>query len=140
MSEQFTLQGAWITPNGDIHWTKHIESHAKVLAELGIADRLKEIAAANGWTYYDLAEVAMRIGYLRITNYRNQFGVEHGGVMHSGQLIAIRSVFQQYSLDFWKAAREKISCFTVENFLSHEFKQFNTWGEVENKLRLLKNS
>lgn len=139
MGEQFKLQGAWITPSGNIHWTKHIESHAKVLDELGIAKQLKDLAIANGWKYYDLAEVAMRVGYLRITNYRNQFGVEYGGIINAGQISAIRSVFQHYSLDFWKAAREKISSFTLENFISHKFEQFKTWAELEDKIQKKRN-
>lgn len=102
------MTGAWITPEGQIHWTSNIDDHSRVIKELDIADKLKEEANHLQWTEHeknmyfdkDLAYIAMRLGYIRVICFCNQIGIESGidnRDFTKKQIDAIYEVVGRYS-------------------------------------------
>lgn len=77
MLENTEFFGAWITPTGEIHYTNSINSHSKVIDELGIRQMLINAGKTINWTeserkmYFDndLAYIAMKLGYIRVTSF-----------------------------------------------------------------------
>lgn len=84
MIENANFYGAWILPNGDIHWTNNILSHSKVIDELNIRSHLEQIRNSLQFSQIeldrhfnsDLSYIALKIGYIRITSFYNQIGIQ----------------------------------------------------------------
>lgn len=80
------MTGAWITPEGQIHWTSNADGHSEVIKELGIKDDLTTQAAKMHWSEHekqmhfdkDLAYIAMKLGYIRVICFLSQIGIESG--------------------------------------------------------------
>lgn len=69
--------GAWICPDGQIHWTSNILSHSEVIDELGIREQLIDLSKSTVFSSHeikhhlnlDLSYIALKIGYIRVTAY-----------------------------------------------------------------------
>ena len=131
------MNGAWICPDGKIHWTNNIQHHSKVIDELGIADKLKNlpiIFAADEIKKHkntDLAYIAMKIGYIRIVCSQQEFLIQYGKIpFNSDQILSIISVF-----NFFKSNCEpSIMFFGAEQFEE----KFNSFDNLNSLIQFLK--
>lgn len=85
-----TICGAWIFPDFHIVYTAQ-HSHIKSLSALGIVDEIAQCSSKFHWTklqmkhHYDtdVAYIALRIGYVRVTCYGQDVGVQAYHNMHN---------------------------------------------------------
>lgn len=135
--------GAWITPDGDIHYTNNINSHSKVIDELNIRDKLINIGKNMEWTdderkmYFDtdLAYIAMKIGYIRITNFMDQIGIETGinlSDITQKQIDAIEIVYQKIRHRLYVNNIKYIKSIIFEKFQTNQFIEFNSFFDFLN--------
>lgn len=121
------MNGAWITPNGQIHWTNNINSHSQVIKELGIKNELINGSQYINWSkkekemYFNLniTYIVMKLGYIRILCYLDQIGIESGisyKKFSKKQIDSIYDVVLKFS-----NLEAKI---TVELFQQNKVKQF----------------
>ena len=102
--EKYQMYGAWICPDLSVHFTDNIQSHAKVIEELGIHNMLYDAAKNIQWSKSelnancntDLAMIALRLGYVRITTFKDQFNVEYGIKLdkYMQKIIELHNYFQ----------------------------------------------
>lgn len=113
------FNNAWIFPNGEIHYT-HEQSHIIALQTFGLQENLYSKAKTIDFTEselrkhlnFDISYIAMKLGYIRITSFSDQFAVQHIGKidehMQNAILKAYYNLQQTYNVQF--------SCIAIEQF------------------------
>ena len=133
------MKGAWISPTQEIHWTSNIQSHSKVIQELGIREYLEEEGKKLSWTedekkmYFDsdLAYIAMKLGYIRITNFKGEFGIEFG--KESSLKDSKYEIFEVIET-LQKENNEDDIRITIEKFMSTNFESYYSLKDLRQKL------
>lgn len=138
MLENTEFFGAWITPTGEIHYTNSINSHSKVIDELGIRQMLINAGKTINWTeserkmYFDndLAYIAMKLGYIRVTSFMDQIGIESGidiDDFSSDQINSIETVYQKIRQKLYLNGILFVKSVIFEKFQTGQFIEFNSF-------------
>lgn len=138
-----TFIGAWVSPIGDIYWTNNIQSHLVSIKNIGIDLYLKQIRDTLDWTllesimyrYNDLPYIAFKIGYIRISSYNNQIGIQYGkNTINLDQLNSIKIILNQIIIK-----SHQLSFTFVVEFFEQSFKILNNLNDVINELQKMIN-
>lgn len=130
--------GAWISPTGDIYWTNNTQSHLAAIKKIGIDLYLKQIRDTLDWTplessmnrYNDLPYIAFKIGYIRISSYTNQIGIQYGkNVLNIQQLKSIKTILNQIITN----SHQLSFTYVIECF-EQSFKMLDNLNDVINEL------
>lgn len=126
--------GAWICPNESIYWTNDILSHSKVIDELGIRDTLIDASKSMKFSQHeikqhlnvDLSYIALKLGYVRITSYYNQIGIQYendsyGCIPHIQQVIGVCKILQDR---LYRNGGIEYDCIIVEQLSTTKYKKF----------------
>lgn len=118
------MRGAWITPTGEVHYTQNIQSHRHVIQEMHIEEFLRERSRQLQWDetemrlglHNDLAYVALRLGYIRVLVFNDQFAVETYGEFNQMATERLKTV----CLHFKDTYGMRFNNFVAEKESNHE--------------------
>ena len=111
---------AWVFPDGSFQYTDQ-KSHMLALQEFGLQEKLYEKAKLIQFSEdelqkhydFDIGYIAMKLGYVRVVSFNNQFAVQYLGTLSSVQtstIIRIALEMQHKQTTF--------SCYAIEEFQS----------------------
>ena len=139
MGNELKLEGAWICPDGKIHWTDNIQSHSKVINELGIKDQLQKAIyllssdEIKNHKDSDLAYIALKLGYIRIIYFQSEFSIQYGKIPFDElQITSILEVFDT----FRNRTDQLITFFNAEQFE----KNFYSFDDYDQFYQFLQNN
>ena len=144
MIENANFYGAWILPNGDIHWTNNILSHSKVIDELNIRSYLEQIRNSLQFSQMeldrhfncDLSYIALKIGYIRITSFYNQLGIQFENSMNDIRYIAHKDALINVSSILIKKMASFQQCIIIEQLSNvKNYISFNSYYDFLNYLK-----
>lgn len=128
--------GAWIFPNGNVHYTSNIMSHSKVIDELNIRDELINQSKIIKFSdleikrhfNIDLSYIALKIGFIRISSFYNQLGIQFENdysdirfVKHKHIIINLCNEFCNKTKKIYNISYENI---IIEQLSSNTYKSF----------------
>lgn len=112
---------AWVFPDGSSQYTNQ-KSHMLALQEFGLQEKLYEKAKLIQFSEdelqkhydFDIGYIAMKLGYVRVVSFNNQFAVQYLGALSSVQTSAIMRI----ALEMQRKQTITFSCFALEEFQS----------------------
>ena len=119
---------AWVFPDGTSKYTNQ-KSHMLALQELGLQEKLYEKAKIIQFSDYELQQhydfdvgyIAMKLGYVRVTTFNDQFAVQYLGTLTINQINEIIKI----ALDIQQLLPTAFQCYVLEEFQTENM-SFNT--------------
>lgn len=110
---------AWIFPDGSFQYTSQ-KSHMLALQEFNLQEKLYEKAKYIQFSDdelqkhydFDIGYIAMKLGYIRVVSFDNQFAVQYLSTMSQEQIHSILKI----AMEIQHTSKTIFQCYVVEEF------------------------
>lgn len=127
--------GAWIDLDGSVFYTTEDESHSESLRSANLYEKLRRLGKKLSWSTdelqkhlnLDIVYIALKLGYVRITIYNQQFAMQCLNRISNIQKYKITDLHKEFSANLDSTALFE---YYLDDLYSSNSAKFSTLTEM----------